>query len=657
MPEDTLELDKFDAYRPTEDEQKAIHECLKTFEKARSTTNKSYNYFGGNNLVDVIDDWTKRWNGYTPPMSPLLDQTQSNIFFNFTRNAIISYLSKVAMSPVQAHIIAVNKKTGLVDQKFADVLEDLNQFSLNAENAPQKFLMAALECVTKGTVVVYEGYMKQKQKAKFPTEFDATTGKVKYKEEERIVFDNCYQEVVPLEDFFITNPFQPDVQKQPKIIWRKLTSESEAKAEFGHYKVWDYVRPGKYLVAQDMEPFYRNMLVTELGRDQVEVLRYYERIENRHIILANGVVLYDGPIPFKDGRYPFAKAINEPFGNDFFWGNGHPNKFMGEQDLVNTFLNAMADKTIASTVTTGLSSDLDDLIDDDVVEIGKWRKVGDIEKWKYLEAPDVSTGEFNMFQLVMNLARESGNTDAGNQTTPRGGKMQTRQVLMKQQELQQKLAYNMNFLEDLERDRTELRVSHILQFYSIGKIEKITGKDGKEVEKLAYRDTQLNDTRLTNGKKGNRIIKLVDGDTIKNPDDKKRLQDDMSVTEAMGELSGSPTEVLAMSVDSFHDFNNSIQVVKHSSYEKNQALDQAMRSEFVQLRVQLAELAPIKNPQGLIEWLEEAYDIDSDKFETAAPGQPPQMPPAQPGQPGSPSPGSMTRQLGSAGASAGNLIS
>jgi len=475
-------------------------------------------------------------------------------------------------------------------------------------------------------VIVYEGYLRQVQKTKIPQEFDSTTGEIKYKEEERVIFDDCYQEVVPLEDFFITNIREPDIQKQPKVIWRKITSKEEAEAEFAHYKKWEYVRPGKYAVWPDMEPFYKDVEVTELQKDQVEILRYYERMKNRHIIMINGIILYDGPIPFKDGKYPFAKTVNEPLGIDFFYGSGHPNKYLGEQDLINTFLNAMADKTVASAVTTGLSSDLDDLIDDDIVEMGKWRKVGDIEKWKYLESPSVSAGEFNMFQLVMNLAGQSGNTDAGQTSTPRGGKVNSKQIMMKQQELMQKLSYNMNFLEDLERDRTELRISHILQFYSIPKIAKITGKNGKELEKLTYRDIQLNNTRLSNGKSGTRIIKLVDGDTLKNKDSKTKLKDEMSVTEMMGHMQGNPTEVLALSVDSFSDFNNSIQVVKRSSYEKNQALDQAVRLEYANWRIGVAQLVPIKNPQGLVDYVNEAFDIDTDRFESPGPQQEQQNP-------------------------------
>lgn len=653
--EDSLAIDGrvYPPYLPGEDEQKVVRSTLNFFTRAYNVCNKGYNYFGGGNLYEAIDDWTKRWNGYIPPMNPLLDATQSNIFINFTRNAIVSYLSKAALSPVEGKIIAVNKKNGLHDLKFSQVLEDLNKYSLNNENAPQKFLRAALECVVKGTVVVYEGYMKQEQEMRSPVQFDSVTGKVSWKKTMRTLFDDCYQEVVPLEDFFIVNAWEPDMQKQPAILWRKLTSYEEAEAEFAHYKNWKYVQPGAYAISWADQTFYRDAQMSSIQRNQCEVLRYYCRSANQHVVIINGVVMYDGPIPFKDGRYPFAKAVNEPFANDFFWGNGSPNKYMGEQDLINSFINAMADKTINSLLPTGLSSDLDDLIEDDTIEMGKFRKVGDINKWKWFESPGVNGGEMNMFQNIMQLAQQSGSTDAGDSFTPNGGKLQTRQILLQQQEQMQKLSFNMNFLEDLERDRTELRVAHILQFYSIPKIERITGQDGKDVEGLVYREVSLPNTTLSDGRKGTKLIKVIGGE-YQNPDMRTTLENELSVREVMGDMMGTPTEAMAVSIDTFNDFNNSVQVVKYSSYEKNQALDQAARMEFAQWRMGIAPVAPIPNVQALVEWVEEAFDIDTDLFETAPPQAPQQqqMPGQMPQQPGQPPQPGMPPQGGAPAAPA-----
>jgi hypothetical protein len=615
----------YPVYSPDAEEQLDIQEVLGAYVTARNVMQRQYEYFNGRNLFECIDDWTKRWNGYIPPLNPLMDQTSWNIFYNFTRNAIIAYLARVALNPVKANIIAVNKKSKLQSKKFAEACKDMNQYSLNEENGPARFLESAIEAAVKGTVVVYEGYMKNFQTEKVIDSYDQVTGKVKYKKKKKVIFDNCYQKVVPLEDFYITNAYEPDVQKQPRIIWRNLTTYSEAQNEFSHYKNWGFVRPGNYTLAMEMQTFYRQAQLADLPMDRVEILRYYCKRTNSHIVLVNGVVMYSGPIPFKDGNYPFAKTVNEPFGNDFFWGQGMPGKYMGEQDMINSFINMMAQKTTNSLLPTGLSSDLDDLIEDDVIEIGKIRQVSDVEKWKWWEAPAVNGGEFNMFQTIMNLAKDSANVGAGDLTTASGGKVTARQVLLKQQELVQKLSFNTNYLEDLEVDRTKLRVSHLLQFYAIPRIERITGQNGKEIENAMYRDIVLPDTELSDGRKGTKILKII-GDEHVNPDSRQALEDELSVKELTGEEQGIPTEAMAISADMFQDFDTNVQVVKNSSFERNQALNQAAALEFANWRLSIAQVVPIANPMGLVEHVEESFDIDPSKFEEAPEGQMQQSP-------------------------------
>lgn len=636
-------------YQPTDEEIEARNRVLKDFITGRNVLQKSYNQFNGRTLMEAIDDWTKRWNGYIPPTSMLLDDYQSRIFLNFTRNQTVSYLSKVAMQRPRAKIKAVNKNTSMADQRMSDILEDLNKYSSDEENGEARFMDNSLEVTIKGTVVVYEGYRKEHQKMDVPVSYDAETGKLVSKNEDRVIFDNCFQRLVPLEDFYIANPYEPNVQKQPFVIERVITTDYEAKGQYGKHANWKYVKPGSYTVAEEPTTFYRNKLITDLQPNQVEILRYFNKKKNLHIVLVNGVVLYNSAIPFKDGNYPYAKGIFEPFEVPFFWGMGFPNKIMGEQDLMNTFINMMADKTFGSLLPYGLSSDLDDLIEDDVLQPNKIRKVGDINKWKFETLPGVNAGEQSMFQTVINLAREnSGDVSGGGSAmTPRGGKITARQALLKQQESMQKLGFSMNFLEDLECDRTKLRINHIIQFYSIPKVEKITGHNGKEIDQLMYRDVRLDEVKLSsmppyNGKTGTRVIKLV-GDEVSDPNEMQKLKDDMALTEAMGEETNSPTEVLAIKVDSFYDYNFSVQVVKNSSYEQNQALEQAQRHEYAQWRLEVQQMGYPVNMKELISWVDESHNIDTDRFEVQQqpqiPGQPGQeqgQPGGQPGQPPNP---------------------
>lgn len=613
MPEKQRE-DAQVVYTPTPEQTEAINQVLGDFIKCKAVVQKGYNYFNGRTLTDCIDDWTKRWNGYIPAQNPLLDTTQSQIFLNYTRNAVISYLVKVAMNLVKPKILAVNKKNNVQSKQFAQFLKDANQFSLNAENGDAKFFAAALETSVKGTCITYEGYLRQEQEMDVPDKYDSTTGKMKTRKINKVIYDNCYQSIHPIEDFYISNPFQPDIQKQEIIIPRRITTYTEAQGEFGHYPMFKYVKAGAYTLTSNTTTFYKNQLISELGKDQVEILPWYNRSKNKHILLINGVPIYIGVIPFKDGKYPYAKAIFEPFANDFFWGAGFPNKIMGEQDLKNMLFNMMVDKTSGSLLPFGLSSDLDDIIEDEVLAPNKIRKVGDINKWKFETLPGISPGEVQMLQLTDKELNDNSNnaSNSGQASSPRGGKLAARQILAQQQESMQKLGFSASFLEDYEKDRTDLRLSHILQFYSIPKLEAITGISGSDQKKLFFRDITLNNTRLSNGKMGTKVIKLTDKLT---PSKRKDMADQLSVIEATGEESGTPTEAIAVDINTFGDYNLEVQVIKNSSYEKNYVMQQSKRMEFANWRLGLAQVAPVNAPE-IVKWVEEAFDdIEADKFE------------------------------------------
>jgi hypothetical protein len=220
---------------------------------------------------------------------------------------------------------------------------------------------------------------------------------------------------------------------------------------------------------------------------------------------------------------------------------------------------------------------------------------------------------------------DSNNVRSAEKQNPKiKGKMTARQALLQNQEMQAKLGFSMSYMEDFERDRTALRLPHILQFYSIPRIEKITGKNGQEVEKLMYREIRLPETTLSNGKQGQKILQLT-GKTITNPDKRKQIGDELSQKEAMGYLSGVPTEALNIAVDTFTDYNYSIQIVKKSSYEQTSILDQAQRQDFANWRLSLAQIAPIDAPK-LVDWVSESYeDFDPDEFK-------PKQQPQQQGQ-------------------------
>jgi hypothetical protein len=165
-------------------------------------------------------------------------------------------------------------------------------------------------------------------------------------------------------------------------------------------------------------------------------------------------------------------------------------------------------------------------------------------------------------------------------------------------------------------------------------MEKITGESGDEINQMTFRDVRIDGVRLPDGRTGTKVIKLVDGTRVKNPMEKAKLADELSVEEMKGEEMEQPTYAIAMSVDSFYDYNFEIQVVKNSSYERNEVLDQAVRHEYANWRLGAQQFGVPVDAQELVDWVDESYDIDSDRFRPKGgqQGMPMQQQPGQPQQ-------------------------
>ncbi len=147
---------------------------------------------------------------------------------------------------------------------------------------------------------------------------------------------------------------------------------------------------------------------------------------------------------------------------------------------------------------------------------------------------------------------------------------------------------------------------------------------------------RLDNVTLMDGRKGTRIIKLV-GNEVTHPDERAKMADELSVIEEMGEQNGTPTEALAVNVETFYDYNLDVQIIKNSSFEKNQVLDQAIRHEYANWRLSLLQYGYPVNVRELSAWVDESYDIDSERFEEQPQQQnPTEMTPGAPGAPGMP---------------------
>lgn len=155
--------------------------------------------------------------------------------------------------------------------------------------------------------------------------------------------DGLESELVPNEEVFIPNFFQPNLQKQPRFYRAKFnTLYEEAEAMFGHRKEFRRVgRDGNWWDKyQDQSPDVKNSFGALLEEDKVSIIYIWEHkitytkkgspkrkvLQN---VLVNDVPMFppDHKLPYHHGYYPLSKLIFEYHAKaDYYWGNSVPSK-------------------------------------------------------------------------------------------------------------------------------------------------------------------------------------------------------------------------------------------------------------------------------------------------------------------------------------------
>lgn len=588
--------------------------------RGNSIMSNTYPELKDRTISDCLRAWQTRYNGFSTNNPDLM-------FLNFTRNVCINYISRVSSSGPKAHVTAVNSTTNTPNKLLAEVLSEVNKQTLINENADAKFReLVSSQCV-KGTAIVYEGYKKSEIIDNELTKFDALTGKYKATKQKRVLFDDVYQEEVAVEDFIITSPYQPDVQKQPAVMWRQFYDLEDLLEEFGSYKDIEKVTVGACF-GDTLTQFYGNNSTNLQTRAyQVEVIRFYHKLKNRHIIIAGGIPIYDGPMPFKHRKYPFSKAVFEYPTNKFFWGIGLPEKIRGEQDTLNSTINMMDEKTRYSLKPFILSSD-DDLSDQEELDIMQIKKVSNIEKYTIKEMPGINAGESNYFNQIQVLLKELAGVYGGaNSFTKNGGKLDIKQIMLQQEEANATIAFSSTYLEDMDVERTKQRLYNIMQFYAIPRVKRYGGSNGEKYSELVYKNITIEPESPEDPQK---TIFFQNAPT---EEEKNLTFDKMEQAEISAQEQGLNLKTSMVDTSKFDDHNFDVKVQRQSAWMKNQSMEQQMRLEYAQYILNLVQQSLSMGQdigidlKKVFKYVNESFDVPIAEFMTE---QINQMQPPQP---------------------------
>lgn len=336
-------------YTPTEEELQARSLVLKHF--ILGTTNAYTPRVEFNDLSLTLRDQYDQmsFNTYQPNNGEAWEgapQTawRSRAMRPVVRNKCISIAAHATARLIFPKIFAFNEKSD-EQKEAAQVMEDLMEWSGDVSNYPFTALMRVITAMSSPASIGYTEYGEVMRRVKTEKNDDGT-----WKEE--LVRDEAYpcfmDAVVPVDQLYIENFFEPDIQKQGFLIWRKVYSYSAAQTKYnGVYENFKYVRPGVQTIYDDANRTFYYVYDPNMRQEDVEEVIYWNKNLDIKLILVNGVLLTEpnNPNPRMDKLYPFDKFGYEPINNRFFYYKSLAFKLQHDAEIVNTLYQMTIDGT------------------------------------------------------------------------------------------------------------------------------------------------------------------------------------------------------------------------------------------------------------------------------------------------------------------------
>lgn len=610
-------------HNPSKKEQEIKKRVYDEFSDMRNLRNKRWKLFNDRTLKEFVDDSQLRLNGYVPTKAEQGKETwQSNVFHPITRNKFKAILAAVALDIPQVRITAQNEKSQK-DYWRAQTMKELVRFSYDQDNKQEQVFFEGWEACEKGTVIVYDGYLKAKAKRRIMKSFDPITGEIETKEEEIETDNQCFNQIVTLMNFYVADFHIFDIQRQPALVWVDRMKKDVFEKEYGKYPNARFVPESvSFTTSQEDNTFFTEKWQDRFDENEpVEVVKYYNKLNDEYIIIANGVLLLDAPLLLgkKKKWYPFAKTVGEPFATDFFYGNSLPNTLMGEQDIINALYNMALDKTYKSMAPALLIGNMnkDDFdLDDQNTTIDTKIYVQDINQVREMPISGINQSDVKMIEII-SRGLDLSSVDS-NQQGVAGRGVTAREVVIANENAKKLKGMLYLFLTSLWIQKIKLRIMNILVYYTKPKARMMLEKDGAKNILDEYRSFVVENAELpgSNGEtiKGSLGIQIYP--------DKESLpkQSDLDVQEIKYQKQSKENyQAIALTADYLDDWIYDVKVISESVFQTESSLSQSKMEDKLRILAAYFPQIVLQNSEKLAKDTLTAFDDDADEYELAPP--------------------------------------
>lgn len=482
------------------------------------------------------------------------------------RNKCMSIAAHATARLIFPKVFAYNKQSD-EQEEAARVMEDLMEWSGDVSNYPFVALMRVITALSSPASIGYTEYGEVTRLVKTEKGEDGKWIEKRVKDEAYPCFMDA---VVPVTQLYIENFFEPDIQKQGYIIWRKVCSFSEAQAKYnGVYENFKYVRPGIQTIYDDANRSFYYVYDPNMRSEDVEEIIYWNKNLDLKIIMVNGVMMTpcDNPNPRQDKLYPFDKFGYEPINNRFFYYKSLAFKLQHDADIVNTLYQMVIDGTYLSIFKPMVNVG-GEIIASDVIVPGAVTTLSDpnADLRAINVGSDLRAGMETL--AVVEKSINESSQEPLQQGTAEGGSQTAYEISKLEQNANTILGLFLQMIAKHVKDFGKLRLGDIIQYLTLPEVVQITGNP-----EITYKTFFL---------KGN-------GKGSKN----KKIEFDLNLPESYTE-----EEALRASYD-----------VKEEEQKKNMQISKVHPTKFRDLQYMITINPDVMNPRS--EDLERSYDLEA----------------------------------------------
>ena len=306
-------------------------------------------------------NWEPRWDlqekvdlGWSEP--PKQDEFESNVKSPMTSGRIESTMHKLRKLNIQ-FTTRPDDVRDPKDKRKARVVQELLNNLFERREYKSRMTTWFKDALVHGSAFMHIYYLRKKRKVQMPkVDTKAMTDEEKdkmksgqkiYSEEWIYDYDDIAFEPVKIQEIYVdpsARNFAGTSYEAQWVIRRMLPSLSQFKAMYSadpDAKNVNKVRPVSYYIGEETEFFTPP---TDIDNDDyVELLHYYNKAEDRYIVVANDVVIKDMPLPYRHKQLPFVKIDAYEVEHQFY-GQGIPDKLFNIQSEEEILKNLVYDR-------------------------------------------------------------------------------------------------------------------------------------------------------------------------------------------------------------------------------------------------------------------------------------------------------------------------